>query len=145
MTSNKPNPSADDKGLSDWSNFVEAIALSLEDFMTDIQQTVEEVAESIQQEIGQEIEDFWREFIAPFINLEIEGEMHFNFEDDFTAEPDFWLNPKIEPSATLHPACIGCANYHGRMYNENLLVCGMHPYGVDSDQCTDWESQSAGL
>ncbi len=141
MTTNKPNHSANDQGLPDWSNFLEAIALSLEDFMADVQQTVEEVAESIQQEIGQEFEEFWREFIVPLINLEVEEEIHFNFnyEEDFAAESDFWLNPKVEPTATLHPACIGCANYHGRLYNDTLLVCGMHPYGVDGDQCTDWE------
>lgn len=34
--------------------------------------------------------------------------------------------------------CRGCCHYHGRIYSGNLFVCGMHPYGVDSDVCEDW-------
>ncbi|MEB3309926.1 MAG: hypothetical protein VKJ02_06800 [Snowella sp.] len=142
MTTNKPNNTAHEEGLPDLSSFLEAIASSLEDFMADVQQTVEEVAESIHQEIGQELEDFWRELIAPFINLEMEEEIHFNFEEDFNGESDLWLNPKVEPTGMIHPACVGCANYHGRVYNNSLLVCGMHPYGVEADHCPDWEEKS---
>lgn len=39
-------------------------------------------------------------------------------------------------------ACQGCRHYHGRIYGGNMLVCGMHPYGVEGDRCGDWESKA---
>lgn len=39
--------------------------------------------------------------------------------------------------------CRGCQHYHGRVYGGNLLVCGMHPYGVEGDRCADWEQGNA--
>lgn len=35
--------------------------------------------------------------------------------------------------------CQGCINYNGSSYGGNLLICGMYPYGCDSDVCPDWE------
>jgi hypothetical protein len=35
-------------------------------------------------------------------------------------------------------ACRGCQHYHGRSYGGQLLVCAMHPYGTEADQCDDW-------
>jgi len=45
-------------------------------------------------------------------------------------------------SPNTHPACIGCRNYHGYIYGGNLLVCGFHPYGWDSDSCPDWQAEN---
>jgi hypothetical protein len=36
-------------------------------------------------------------------------------------------------------ACQGCCHYHGQTYGGNLLVCAMHPHGVESDRCPDWQ------
>lgn len=47
--------------------------------------------------------------------------------------------PKVRATRDRHPACIGCQNYHGRVYEGNLLVCAMHPYGVESETCPDRE------
>jgi hypothetical protein len=33
--------------------------------------------------------------------------------------------------------CQGCCHYHGRTYGGERLVCAMHPYGVDQDECGD--------
>ncbi|NJO42205.1 MAG: hypothetical protein HC769_01390 [Cyanobacteria bacterium CRU_2_1] len=41
------------------------------------------------------------------------------------------------------PACRGCYHYHGRVYGGNLLVCAMHPYGVEDDRCDDWQNNEA--
>lgn len=35
-------------------------------------------------------------------------------------------------------ACQGCCNYHGETYEENLLVCAMHPEGWEDDDCPDY-------
>lgn len=40
-------------------------------------------------------------------------------------------------------ACKGCAHYHGRVYGGNMLVCAMHPMGVEGDQCGDWENKES--
>ena len=36
-------------------------------------------------------------------------------------------------------SCQQCKNYHGQRYGENLLVCGMHPYGPGDESCDDFE------
>lgn len=36
-------------------------------------------------------------------------------------------------------ACHGCKQYHGQTYGANRLVCGIYPYGPESEQCPDWE------
>lgn len=41
-------------------------------------------------------------------------------------------------------ACRGCCHYHGQVYGGNLLVCGMHPFGVDDQHCSDWQSEDPG-
>ncbi|MEM9946752.1 MAG: hypothetical protein AAF810_11885 [Cyanobacteria bacterium P01_D01_bin.36] len=46
----------------------------------------------------------------------------------------------VTPWLQNHPACIGCEHYHGTAYGEEMLVCGMHPYGPDDRNCADWES-----
>jgi mannitol-specific phosphotransferase system IIBC component len=35
--------------------------------------------------------------------------------------------------------CQGCRHYHGRSYGGERLVCAMHPYGTDQDECADWQ------
>lgn len=46
----------------------------------------------------------------------------------------------INPMLQDHPVCVGCRNYHGADYGNEMLVCGMHPYGPEGDRCADWES-----
>jgi hypothetical protein len=50
------------------------------------------------------------------------------------------LQPPKSQSCTQF--CSGCSNYHGLVYGENLLVCGVHPYGVDAnaDRCPDYRT-----
>jgi hypothetical protein len=46
----------------------------------------------------------------------------------------------VTPALQDHPACVGCSHYHGEAYGGYVLVCGMHPYGVEENSCPDWES-----
>lgn len=46
----------------------------------------------------------------------------------------------VNPFLQNHPTCVGCRNYHGADYGNEMLVCGMHPYGPDGEDCADWES-----
>ncbi len=53
------------------------------------------------------------------------------------AEP---VNRTVDPWLNDHPTCIGCRHYHGQAHGGNMLICAMHPYGPDDQQCPDWES-----
>ncbi|MEM6867938.1 MAG: hypothetical protein AAF528_06115 [Cyanobacteria bacterium P01_C01_bin.121] len=46
----------------------------------------------------------------------------------------------VTPWLQNHSACIGCKYYHGMAYGEEMLICGMHPYGPEDRNCDDWES-----
>jgi hypothetical protein len=46
----------------------------------------------------------------------------------------------VTPALQDHPVCVGCCNYHGEAYGGNVLVCAMHPYGIEDESCPDWES-----
>lgn len=52
------------------------------------------------------------------------------------------VNQVIDPWLQEQHRCIGCRNYHGQFYGNEMLVCAMHPYGPDDDleKCPDWES-----
>jgi hypothetical protein len=39
---------------------------------------------------------------------------------------------------TIPAACVGCFNYHGQVYNDNLLVCAIHPDGYSKESCPDF-------
>lgn len=49
-------------------------------------------------------------------------------EDYYEDEEDYYI-----PTA-----CNGCSNYHGQIYNGNLLICAIHPNGLDNETCPDF-------
>ena len=52
--------------------------------------------------------------------------------------PDFSLT---EFKTALQPeACRGCQHYYGRVDGMRRLICAMHPYGPETDNCEDWET-----
>lgn len=83
-----------------------------------------------------EFDGLFHEFIEPIIQVCEEFDGGFD-------EIDLSLVTYVDPSRTQQPACRGCRNYHGQVYGGNLLVCAMHPTGVESDEsCPDWEAES---
>ena len=95
-------------------------------------------------EINEEIIIDLEQFIQEVLPQELEE--FFNSDESLFSEldesSDFILTPKVNPDPNTHPACIGCRNYHGYIYGGNLLVCGFHPYGWDSDSCPDWQAEN---
>ncbi|TAF49560.1 MAG: hypothetical protein EAZ61_14255 [Oscillatoriales cyanobacterium] len=59
---------------------------------------------------------------------------------DLENDPN-WFVPlsHVRPTAKRYPACQGCQHYHGYRYGEHILVCAMHPYGWEDEECPDWE------
>jgi hypothetical protein len=98
-----------------------------------------EITEELANSFIAEIEECLNDFADPPIT-----EIHFEIEElDLERDRiDSFIGGYVEPTAQRHPACRGCHNYHGEINGGNLLVCGMHPYGVEDETCPDWEGYS---
>ncbi|MGK7877814.1 MAG: hypothetical protein AB4426_32275 [Xenococcaceae cyanobacterium] len=138
--------------MEDWQKdflaMLETVTVELEQFFQDVSEVVEAVADEIgeafevvadevQNTIATEINQCLQDLFEPIIESDPEFE-DLAFED-VAEEIEFYLNPKVEATLEDHRACIGCRHYHGQVYGGNLLVCGMHPYGWDDENCPDWE------
>lgn len=118
---------------------LETVTEEVEKFFSDVTEAVdaiallsEEVAHQVQNTITTEIDQFLNDLIQPVL------EVYFEFEQ-LSFEPEWSIPDTLEPPPPQHPACVGCRHYHGQVYGGNLLVCGMHPYGWEAENCPDWE------
>lgn len=93
----------------------------------------EAIAQEVQQTIVTEIDQYLNDWAEPLFDL---------YGDDLLDDFEQTFPYQVTPTVERHSACIGCANYHGQVYSGNLLVCGMHPYGWDDEQCPDWEQEN---
>ncbi|MEM7758167.1 MAG: hypothetical protein AAGF83_25205 [Cyanobacteria bacterium P01_G01_bin.67] len=134
----------------EWWKQLEKTATDVEDFFAEIGEVtevaVDEASENLssfleqfQLDVLEEVDNFIQNFVDVIITTsdEIDAAMSDeweNFNDD-----DFTRMGYHQPSAHSHPACIDCVNYHGQVYNGNLLVCAMHPSGLEGNNCPDWE------
>jgi hypothetical protein len=144
--------------MEDWSKgffeVMENAASEVEHFFSDVSDEFvemldvlakmsEEFAEQVQNNLIHDIDGYFtefdglfQEFIEPIIQVCEEFDGGFD-------EIDLSLVTYVDPSPTQQPACRGCRNYHGQVYGGNLLVCAMHPTGVESDEsCPDWEGDN---
>ncbi|HLO47828.1 MAG TPA: hypothetical protein VK211_05350 [Kamptonema sp.] len=128
---------------------VETAVAEVEQFFTDatgefaemldsLAKLSEEFTVQVQNSLMDELDEYFNELIEPLIEVFRELDPEIN-------EIDMSLVTYVEPSPTQQPACIGCSNYHGHVYGGNLLVCGMHASGVESDICPDWEGYGGDL
>ena len=127
--------------MEDWSkNFFKVMGTA----MLEVESFFDEMAEEIS-----EVFDEWGKFseeIAEEISTNVTIEFYPDLTPDTQEEDmDYYFIDHIEPTSEEYPACIGCIHYHGQVYGGNLLVCGMHPYGVEDESCPDWESNNSSL
>ena len=101
---------------------VEGSVEALDQFEAAIAPTLAEFEEQVDTALDTSVV-FFNEQVGPWI-------------EETTAPITRTVNPWLQN----HPSCIGCQHYHGTVYGEDMLVCGMHPYGPDKDGCPDWES-----
>ncbi|NEQ35557.1 MAG: hypothetical protein F6K40_04275 [Okeania sp. SIO3I5] len=140
--------------MEDWSkNFFEVIetaVLEVENFFNEMAEEIsevfdewgklsEEITEEIQINIAAEINEYLNDLIDPTIEVYSDSDVETQEEEDI----DYYLVDRVEPTLEKHPACRGCINYHGQVYGGNLLVCAMHPHGVEDESCPDWESSNS--
>ena len=130
----------------EWWKQIEKTAADMESFFSEVGDVTESLVEEVSENVSSflddlpndfttEVDSFVRELVEVIITTgdEIDAAF-FNEWDDFI-DDDFTTVSYHSPSPQSNPACIGCANYHGHVYNGNLLVCGMHPQGYDDTSC----------
>lgn len=133
----------------EWWKQIEKTAAEIEVFFTEVGETtellVEEVSdnlssvfEQLQLDVTEEVEEFIQNFVDVIITTSDEIDAAISNEWSGFVDEDFTRVSYHTPSTESHPACINCANYHGQVYNGNLLVCAMHPHGYEGSNCPDW-------
>lgn len=133
----------------DWLKLLETAAHDVEQLMKDTADQVAEaadvlmqvplaIAEQVEEAIATEVDQFLDDlldWLQPPMHLNVRFDMEWQGNG---LEP--WVEV-VEPGQGNQASCVGCHHYHGRIYNDHLLVCGMHPYGWDGSDCPDWESK----
>ncbi|MBV6623858.1 MAG: hypothetical protein KI793_13140 [Rivularia sp. (in: Bacteria)] len=132
-----------DEWQKDFSDIVKSVSDEVERFFTGMTEVVdtfiemtEELSEQVQTSLLSEVDQYLQDLAEPFL------EVYWDFEDVLGDDLSSHLPYPVEPTAEQNPACMGCRNYHGQVYNGNLLVCGMHPSGYEDQSCPDWEGES---
>ncbi len=113
---------------------LESVANVVDEFFLGVTEMVEVIVDDVQNTVGVEIDQCLQDMFEPIADLYAELE-----ELVGDTEQQFYSYP-VEPTPETHAACIGCRHYHGQVYGGNLFVCGMHPYGWETENCPDWES-----
>jgi len=131
-----------EKWQKDFFEILETVADEVEHFFLGVTEVVdsffeitEEITEQVQNTLVTELDQYLNELAEPIF------EVYWELEE-VIGEVDQPFPYTVEPTRQEHPACIGCSHYHGQVYGGNLLVCGMHPYGWEDENCPDWEQNS---
>ena len=132
----------------DWSNdffeVLETAAIEMEQFLADVAKGFDEVIDTCMEVSEAVIEQLNDSFLGDFeyqvsgwVDPILEAYLGFEVAVGDATQP---ISHTVDPMMNNHPTCVGCRHYHGQMYGENMLVCGMHPYGWESEKCPDWQS-----
>ncbi|MEB3214749.1 MAG: hypothetical protein VKN72_00595 [Nostocales cyanobacterium 94392] len=131
-----------DEWQKDFSDAIKSVSEEVERFfigMTEVVDTfielTEEISEQVQSTLLSEVDQYLQDLAEPFL------EVYWDFEDVLGDDLNSHFPYPVEATAETNPACIGCRNYHGQVYNGNLLVCGIHPHGWEDQSCPDWEQE----
>ncbi|MBF2074491.1 MAG: hypothetical protein IGS50_12130 [Synechococcales cyanobacterium C42_A2020_086] len=148
-----------DSWHQDWIKALESFAAEVGQFVEEVgremteaanallqfsEEVAEEMADEVETALGQIDEtltpklDQLDQQMSEWMDPVLQAVFGFEAAIDRAVEP---VTHTIEPWLNQHPVCVGCRHYHGQVYNGNLLVCAMHPYGVgeDCDSCPDKE------
>lgn len=140
-----------DDWQKDWWQQVEKTTVSIERFFQDITEAVETFSEEVTEafeELGEHLQNTVVIEVDTLVDdfIDIVSETSIDFESSFWEDIDSLVNDDFvditleTPGEDNYAACVGCRNYHGQAYNGQILVCGMHPYGVEDNYCPDWEA-----
>lgn len=121
--------------IDDW---VEEWVEVSEEFSTQVEETLRSTLPI--EEMAVQFDRYLQESLDPLFELYLD--LEFDLDQRQEEDDPFVPVTYVQPSAEKNSACIGCQHYHGQIYGNNLLVCGMHPYGWEGESCPDWESES---
>ncbi|MGB3510085.1 MAG: hypothetical protein WBA93_12760 [Microcoleaceae cyanobacterium] len=121
--------------ISEAEKFFNEMTEEFSDVLDELGKLSEEITEEVHTNFIAEIDEYLNDLISPIVEVYLD----FDFDLDRGEEIDYFVG-YVEPTLEKYPACRGCCNYHGQVYGGNILVCGMHPYGVEGESCPDWES-----
>jgi hypothetical protein len=98
-------------------------------------------SQTIADQLDRELTPLLESLFQPILDLPLELpdlalDPRFDQALDAIAQP--WRQT-IVPTMNDHPICSGCQHYHGQAYGDQMLVCGMYPFGPMADQtgCPD--------
>lgn len=127
-----------EKWQKDFSELVGTVADEVEQFFVGVTEMVdslfeisEELAEQLQTTIITELDQCLNDLAEPLF------EAYWELDDVTQLDQPF--SYIVEPTPQKNPACIGCRHYHGQVHGGNLLICAMHPYGWEDENCPDWQ------
>ncbi|MBR8837947.1 MAG: hypothetical protein DSM106950_29085 [Stigonema ocellatum SAG 48.90 = DSM 106950] len=131
-----------EKWQKEFWDMIQTVADEVERFflgMTEMVDTFidlsEEITEQVQNTIATEFDQYLQDLAEPIL------EVYWELEEVVGEDIDLTFPYSVDPTQEENSACIGCRHYHGQVYNGNLLVCGMHPYGWEDEKCPDWEQE----
>jgi hypothetical protein len=132
--------------MSEWERnligWFDDVAEQAENVLLDLSQDVESAIEATAQELktsfDQEIAPWLNQFLQPVLDTPLDFDFDLDRAMEDVVQP---FRQTVEPTLNQHPVCVGCKHYHGQVYGEQMLVCGMYPYGVAEGQtiCGDKE------
>ena len=130
----------------DINRTIKVVNQEIDQWMEDCEEYLDDITIEFHQVII-DTDSFLTEFINLFLDDEIIHEDHSqeNYTENWDTENwEEWFEEdyKRKPNPKKYPACVGCSNYHGHSYGGNLLVCAMHPYGWENENCPDWQGES---
>lgn len=108
---------------------LDSALVTLEKTFSNVEQGLDDLFEPIVHDLENQLDDL----LAPIVT-DLEA---FEQSLEELVSP---LTQQLKPLIDQQPACIGCRHYHGESYGGAFLVCGMHPYGVQTESCQDWEA-----
>jgi hypothetical protein len=135
------------ESLETWTDeMVDQVDKQLQELFVWSQDCSDDMYQQLQQllpldEVSEELDRTLDDWLEGLEALFIEDHNWDGDRDDVAQDSDPFVEiTYVTPSKTTHPACINCLHYHGHQYGDTLLVCGMHPYGWDGEDCPDWEN-----
>jgi hypothetical protein len=124
---------------------VDRVVSEVDAAITTIATVFEVVAEQVQQTITTELEKHVPpEFYEAWEAIDLSGwleESASEFHDPDLSDFQDILHT-VELMSPEPSPCAGCCHFHGLVYSGNALVCAMHPYGPEAEECPDWEPHS---
>ena len=85
----------------------------------------------------------WTFLLVYLVWIRTTGRFIYYYNFDLFFDNKVWSVQRLEDLRRhcinlVDAPCSNCVHYHGRSYNGNHLVCGMHPYG--EEDCPDFEA-----